>query len=181
MKTPLYVALCGAPGAGKTTVADLLVERYDGFLVDDGKPLREAAMALYGLSWWHVSTQEGKATTRTVCGKTFTVRQLLGDLGNLLEGFYGQQFMPERALAQVDDTVPLYVFPSCRKTQGLTYLKHGGIVVEITRPGHVPVNDFDRYDQSLVTYRIVNDGDLAALQERVTQLFDRILTEGVPA
>jgi hypothetical protein len=102
-------------------------------------------------------------------------------MGNLLEGFYGQQFMPERAMTLVDDTVPLHIFPSCRKTQGLTYLKRGGIVVEITRPGHVPVNDFDHYDQSLVTYRIVNDGDLATLQERVTQLFDRILTEGVPA
>jgi hypothetical protein len=178
---PVYVALCGAPGAGKTTVADLWVERYGGELVDDGLPLRKAVMELYGLSWCDVSTQEGKASKLEVCGKTFTVRQLLGDMGNLLEGFYGQQFMPERALAQVDDTVPLYVFPSCRKTQGITYLKHGGIVVEITRPGHVPVNDFDHYDQSLVTYTLVNDGDLATLEERVTALFDRILTEGVPA
>ena len=54
-------------------------------------------------------------------------------------------------------------------------------MVEITRPGHVPVNDFDHYDQSLVTYTLVNDGDLATLEERVTALFDRILTEGVPA
>lgn len=175
---PRYVALCGAPKAGKNAVADLLIDRYGGHLIDDGAPLRHAAMALYGLSHDDVYTQAGKAREIQVCGKTFTVRQLLGDLGNLLEGFYGEQFMPERAISQIEHNprIPFYIFSSVRKTQGLTYLKHGGIVVEVKRPGFEPVHDFDHYDKSLVGYTIDNDGGpddwKERLEGRVISLFD---------
>lgn len=176
MSAPRFVALCGAPKSGKSTIAELLRDRYGAMIVDDGMPLRRAVMDLYGLSWEDVSTQEGKAREIEVCGKTYQVRHLLGDLGNMLEGFYSQQFMPERAIASITQTAPFYVFPSCRKTQGLTYRQHGGLVIEVYRPGYEPVNDFDHWDQSLCTHIAANDTTLEALEQRVIAFFDEIYT-----
>lgn len=169
---PQFIALCGAPETGKSTVADYMAARYSGRVVDDGKVLREACRALYGLSHEDVYTQEGKTRTKLVGGREFSHRQLLGDLGSLLEGFYGQQFMPERAIESIlwPKTAPFFLFPSCRKTQGITYLERGGVVVELTRPGYVAVNDFDKYDHSRVTFTLTNDRDLAGLIYQVDTL-----------
>jgi hypothetical protein len=177
---PRLVALCGYPKAGKTTLAEFLVERYGAALVDDGAVLREAAMALYGVARAEVYTQEGKARSLEVCGKSFTHRQLCGDLGNLLEGFYGEQFMPEQTLRRLQrDTrrgfvaqVPFFVFPSVRKTQGITYRKEGGIVIGVRRPGTSAENDFDRYDESLVDHWLDNDSTMGKLIGQAIDLFE---------
>ena len=180
MHTPLnpkFIALCGAPETGKTTVADYMAARYGGRVIDDGKVLREACRALYGLSHEDVYTQAGKARIKSVGGREFSHRQLLGDLGNLLEGFYGQQFMPERAIESIapSDTARFFLFPSCRKTQGITYRAQGGVVIELIRPDHFPINDFDQYDRSLVSHVLSNDRDLPALFYQVDFLMERVL------
>lgn len=174
MIRPRYVGLCGAPQVGKTEIAQHLQRRFRACVVDDGQVLREAAVKLFGGCWADYNTQEGKARTRLVCGKEYTNRQLLGQLGNLLEGHFGDQFMPEAAIEMAGDTsvtAPLFVFPSVRKNQGITYRAHGGVVIEVTRPGCVPVNDFDHYDKSLVSYTISNGGSLQELISRVDELF----------
>ena len=176
---PRLVGLCGFPKSGKTTVAELLALLYGAELVDDGKILRDACASLYRAPMTDFTTQEGKAASRKVCGISFTNRQLLGDLGNLLEGFYGQQFMPEQAIESIDFSrnVPFFVFPSVRKTQGLSYVssKHGGIVVEVRRTGCKAENDFDQYDTKYVNYTINNNGDLDQLTDQVTTLFYNIM------
>jgi hypothetical protein len=63
---PRYVAICGAPEAGKTTVAETLIEWFGGKQIDDGRCLREGVKAIYGLRDWHVYTQEGKRSTIVV-------------------------------------------------------------------------------------------------------------------
>jgi tRNA uridine 5-carbamoylmethylation protein Kti12 len=181
---PTLIALCGAPKAGKTTLAEFLERRYNAHLVDDGEVLRRAAMALYGLSWDDVTTQEGKAKRIELCGRTFDHRQLLGQLGNLLESHYGEQIIPELTLRALQrrfhaDTElwdhPFFVFPSVRKTQGLTYRERRGVVIEVRRPGHVPVNDFDHYDTSLVNYTLDNAGDLRHFEAQAALLFEQTL------
>lgn len=179
MSRPRLVALCGYPKAGKTTLAEFLVERYGAALIDDGAVLRDAARALYGLSQSDVYSQEGKAKTTEVCGKTFTHRQLCGDLGNLLEGFYGEQFVPEQTLRRLRSgrhvttaTGTFFVFPSVRKTQGITYHDHGGVVVGVRRPGTAAESDFDRYDASLVDLWLDNDGTMGTLIGRAIDLFE---------
>lgn len=176
MEDQFYIALCGAPGAGKTTIANILNRLYSAQIVDDGLCLRQACMKLYNLTWDDVATQEGKNKTRMIGGRLFTHRQLLGDLGALLEQFYGEQFMPERALESIAGQVaPAFVFPSCRKTQGITYNNAGGVVVEVVRPGFEPINDFDFYDKSLVKYHIFNDVSsnwMQNLVEQVAAIFD---------
>src|SRR5689334_15610763 len=92
---PRYVAICGAPEVGKSTVAETLAEWWGGKIIDDGRCLREGVKAIYNLRDWHVYTHEGKRSTIVVGGNSYTVRQLLGDLGKLLEAKYGEFFMPE--------------------------------------------------------------------------------------
>lgn len=176
MSIPRYVAFCGYPESGKSTAAELLVEGYGGRIIDDGNCLREGAMALYGLTRAQVTTQEGKKETVTVCGKEFTVRQLLGDLGKLMESKHGSQFMPERAIASTVglDDVPFFAFPSVRMDQGLTYLKNGGIVIEVVRDGTKPVYDFDHYDLSLVNFRLVNNGSKNDLRHQLDDIMSII-------
>jgi hypothetical protein len=199
-----FVGICGAPTSGKTTLADFLVKRYGAVLIDDGRCLREGGMAIHGMTQEDCYTQEGKARTRAVCGKTFTNRQLLGDLGNLLEGFYGEQFMPERGIAEARaradfGRVPFFVFASVRKTQGLTYRNEGGLMIEVVRPDTQIVNNFDRYDPSYVTHTLIN-GELTgsstagprsfpeiepisqeAFLAKAAELFDNLVQHGVLA
>ena len=181
MPIPKFVALCGSPTSGKTEIAEILRDKYGGVIVDDGYCLRQAVMALYGLSWSDVNTQQGKAGLVTVCGKEYTVRQLLGDLGKRQELEHGAQFMPERAIASIAHASDsFYIFPSCRMNQGLTYLNAGGIVVEVTRPGAVPYYEFDKYDSSLVTFTIANDDTSdewrKVLESRVAAQFNQYIS-----
>jgi hypothetical protein len=175
-KSPFFVALCGAPESGKTTVANLLVKNYGAKLVDDGAGLREGCSAFYGfpLEWCY--SQEGKKCEIEVCGEVFTVRKLLGDFGKLLETKHGQQVIPETAIRElmIEPNVPFYVFGSVRMDQGITYHRHGGVVIEVDRPGYVPVHDFDHWDKSLVDYRIKNTSSLLALEARTHTVMDKI-------
>jgi hypothetical protein len=173
---PPFIALCGAPGAGKTTVAEALAGIFGGQVIDDGLPLREAAMTLYGLSRDAVFTQAGKKRLVNICGETIEVRVLLGELGNMLEARHGERFLAERAIErarnQVGAVPPFFLFPSVRKTQGHSYLEAGGVVIEVSRPGHVPVNAFDRYDESAITHRLYNDGTEGMLIDEAIQLVE---------
>lgn len=177
---PKMIALCGAPKAGKTTVAEFLVERYGCYLVDDGMVLRKASQVLFGGPLTDYTTQEGKANTKTICGRTLTNRELLGELGNKLEEWFGDQIMPELALNHLQKNgigchPQALIFPSVRKTQGKTYIEHGGFVVEVSRPGCEPVHDFDHYDKSLVMYNIDNSGTMGDLLGQVVDLAEGAL------
>ena len=174
MPLPRHVAICGAPGAGKSAVANILNDAFGAVIIDDGMILRRACAALYSLPLSDFVTQEGKARTTIVCGQDYLNRELLGDLGTVLESFYGDQFMPEQALRQADaikGDVPFFVFPSVRKNQGESYLGRGGMVLEVVRPGHRPVKAFDQYEERYITHVVVNNGDLRQLERRVVAMF----------
>ena len=94
----------------------------------------------------------------------WTVRKLLGEIGNVLEAMHGDHFIPQHALRQVERPfreaglpVPLFSYGSVRRDQGLVFLRHGGIVVEIVRAGKEPRHEFDRYDRGIVTVVVRND------------------------
>lgn len=182
-KAPVYVALCGAPKAGKSTVAGLLERRYGALIVDDGRPLREACKALYGLSEEDVTTHAGKERQMTVCGQSYTVRQLLGDLGRSLESLYGEFYLPELAVGKAwshpeVEKIPFFVFPSVRMNQGNYYRSCGNTwVIEVTRPGFEPVNDFDLYNRAIRTHTIKNlaiENWQTEVELQVADIFDPI-------
>lgn len=95
---PPFIAICGAPGSGKTTVQNILEEEF-GCTGVDSVLLKETAVILYGLTWEQVSTQEGKKEEVEIMGRKWIVRDLLGGLGVMLRQMHGENFMSERTVA----------------------------------------------------------------------------------
>jgi hypothetical protein len=170
------IALCGYPEVGKTTVQGILERRYGAVSIDDGRPLREAAKVLYGLSDWHVGTQEGKTALVPVGETQISVRKLLGDLGAYLE-MSDPDHLPKRAILDAMKAHPDRVlsFGSVRRSQGQVYQATGAaVVVEIRREGCRPSAFFDEYDRSLVDIVIDNEIDPADLHGSRQRLEDAI-------
>ena len=169
-----HVALCGHPRAGKSRLAELLVDEFGGVLVDDGAVLREAAPILLGYHADLAYTQEGKASTMSLGDRTETIRQGLGELGNYLEDRYGEFVMPIRAMERgqvAHPKAPFYIYPSVRKNQGRAYKAAGGVVLQVNRPGCVASgNAFDVWNESLVDIQIDNSGSIEDLREFVHAL-----------
>ena len=180
-----FIAICGYPDAGKSTVQRIMQDRYKIVAIDDGAALRRGAMAMFGLSEQHVTTSEGKSAKVIIDGKEMTVRQILGDLGCALEDKFGENIVPALTLAglgPIDKSVDIFSFGSVRKGQGAFYRERGGIVVEVVREGTRPSSDFDEYDRSVVDFTI-NNGTVdepAAEQILVGQIdlvLERILND----
>lgn len=182
---PKLIALCGNPKVGKSTIQSVLQERYGIIPQDDAYELREACKILYGLTDWHVTTQEGKASEVEVLGQKVVVRKLLGEFGKVLEAYHGQDFIPDQAikrcLAPYGGSLAraaLMSFGSVRRSQGRVYKRYGGLVLEVCREGfEEAANDFDRYDKNLVDIQIWNPGPgapRAALVEEIARKLDPI-------
>ena len=160
------IAICGQPGHGKSTVQTILQECFGVLPFDDGLPIREEVLKRYPfLTWDDVTTIAGKNKVVQANGESFTVRQLLGNLGKEYEDSepgYWARIAIERAL--VEDTIVPASFGSVRRTQPSIYREHGGLVVEVCDPRKgVSPNDFDQYDRSAVHLTILNDGSLDEL------------------
>lgn len=176
-----HVALCGHPRSGKSTFGKLLAEEFGGVEVDDGLPLREAAIPLFGLNPEHPFTQDGKATRYEVCGQMVDVRSMLGDLGDYVEQKYGQSFMPERAIQTAYRDfpgAPFYIHGSVRKEQSLAYRSRGCLVIEVDNPNvRASGNAFDEWNKRYVDWRVVNDPRLMSIEDlrlwvrRIPELF----------
>lgn len=173
-----YIALCGAPGAGKSEVQKYLHEKHGVMPVDDGYPCREIAITHFGLGHDDVYSQSGKARSSVLPGgRMVENRVLLGEIGNKLEEIGGPDFIPEAALHRVRNVdVWACSFGSVRRKQGHVYKRHGGIVVEVVRPGFEVVNEFDQYDRSCIDLIFVNRGDLGTLRKDVDRFVADYLT-----
>jgi len=159
---PNLIAICGHPGAGKTTVQDSLTRQFGVTPVDDGYILRNFARSYLGATYADVHTQEGKRRKMLMVDEEMEWRQFLGRLGNALEDEFGEHALP---FMTVNNTLreagedEWFSFGSVRKTQGAYYRALGGIVLEVENPSVGPSgNAFDLYDQSLVTHSLLNEG-----------------------
>lgn len=165
------IALNGWPKSGKSEVARILEERYGAVIVDDGEILRKAAPILFqGINPEDCYTQAGKDKIVEINESRVTVRQALGYLGDVLEQFYGQDYIPDQTVKRIATLppAPYYVLPSVRKTQGHFYRKRGGAVWEIDRVGIEPSkNEFDKWDRAAVGTVIYNHGDIPELENIV--------------
>lgn len=173
-----YVALCGAPGAGKSEVQKYLHEKHGVMPVDDGYPCREIAITHFGLGHDDVYTQAGKnRSTVLPGGRSVVNRVLLGEIGNKLEEIGGPDFIPCAALLRIENVDNwAFSFGSVRRNQGRIYKAYGGIVIEIERPGFFVENEFDRYDRSCIDLTITNGGDLGTLRRDVDRFVADYLT-----
>jgi hypothetical protein len=175
---PALIALCGAPGCGKSEVQSFLFKRWSVEAVDDGFPMRDFAMRHCGARLLDVVTQAGKAQVwEFPGGERLEMRQFLGRMGNAIEAILGAGAIPAMALNSTKRSkATAFCFGSVRRNQGAFYKRHGATVVEITRKGHECVNEFDRYDALSVDHTITNDGTLADLEKSVTALFGPLLS-----
>lgn len=179
-----YIALCGYPKAGKTEVQKIISRRYGFVAHDDSRPIREAVKILYGLSDWHVYTQDGKASLIDTPAGRVTVRKAMGDLGCFLEE-KDEFHLPRLALknCQQENPAGLFVYASVRKNQPSFFKATGkALVIEVTREGCFAADDFDEYvrdpiDFSIENYRNTSDPEqsLKDLEVRVTRMLDPVL------
>jgi hypothetical protein len=161
MTSPRIIALCGNPEAGKSEVQKILVERYGAVAIDDGWPMRDFAIRHLGLSYEDVTTQEGKAETVELYGRRFTVRQLLGELGNKLEELFGEDVLALMSAQYLSSHASgkLYCAGSVRRKQGYIWKSIGGVVVKIENPLAKPSGfEFDEFDEGAIDFVIENNG-----------------------
>ncbi len=158
MNTPDIVGLCGNPTSGKTEAARIIQEVYGHEQADDGRPLRLIAINYFGLTHDQVFTQEGKLEKVMLNGREWTVREILGEIGNAFEEKFGGDIIPIMSHNCRPKGVKT-TFGSVRREQGAYWKKHGGIVLEIQNPlaGPSPY-ELDRYNAAHADHVILNDG-----------------------
>ena len=171
----MYIALCGAPGSGKSTVQQVLLEEFDIQPVDDGRVLRDIAIRSFGLTEEEVSTTKGKNSYVEIMGDNWQVRKVLGEIGRSLENVFNEHIVPHLTiLNQCTDPNKNYSFGSVRRTQPQYFNKIGGLVVEIVKDGCISVYDFDHY-YGKIDMIIINNGTRDELREQIVQKFQGTL------
>lgn len=170
---PRFIAICGNPTSGKSTAQTILHNALGYVPVDDGRPLRDIATKWLGLTEQQVTTQEGKLEMVEINGRPWQVRDVLGEIGNAMEEKFGGDVIPLMAMQHYGLLGEIsrggYSFGSVRREQGHFYRRHGGMVIEIARPGVEPSGfEFDRYDLNAVNATVWNDGSLQQLEDRLT-------------
>ena len=128
-EVPRIIAFCGNPTSGKSIAAEIVSEIYGHSHLDDGLPLRKIAMAYLGLTEHQVFTQEGKLERVMLNGREWTVRQILGELGNVFEEKFGADIIP---LMSLNTRAPdeRLVCSAVRREQGRFWREQGALVLE---------------------------------------------------
>lgn len=156
--TPALIALCGNPTSGKSTAAAIINEIYGHELADDGLPLRKIGMDYLGLTAEQVFTQEGKLQKVMLNGREWTVREILGEIGNAFEEKFGGDIIPIMS-HNARPKGSFSVFGSVRREQGRYWRNQGALVLEVVNPlaGPSPY-EFDTYNPAYCHAQIKNDG-----------------------
>lgn len=136
----LIIGLHGKAGAGKDTTASLLqsfLPEGSTRTVAFAKPLKDAAKAKFGLTDWHVNTQEGKKELVPALGKT--VRQLLELEGTeATRDVYGSNFWIWRMSQEVDkafkENIKIFIITDVRFENEAEFIRdNGGLIFQIDR------------------------------------------------
>lgn len=166
---PLMVGINGFPTHGKST-AQRFLSLLGVEARDDAQDLREGAMKEFDLTYEQVTTQEGKLQLVEAFGTTMTVRQALGDYGQVYEREFGPNYWVEKAVDRLraERVQHPVSFGSLRRSQASVIKDNGGFVIEILDPRKpVSKHAFDEYDRDYVDFQVINDGTLLDLATRV--------------
>lgn len=163
----MLIGLTGFPTAGKSAVAEILINHYNYDLLDTKEVLRNIVSEIVKCDSSFLKTQEGKEAKF----KGQEHRLLMGEVGLLLEDMFGEDFLLQRAMEGVDTSRNLVV-DGLRRNQALSF---NGFVLEVvsTRVGK-NVFSFDTYNKSKINYTINNSGSLMDLRYAVDKLMESV-------
>lgn len=182
----MIIGICGRAGSGKDTTASLL----QSFLPEDStrtrafaKPLKDAAKAKFGLTDWHVNTQEGKREFVPYLGKT--VRQLLELEGTeATRDVYGSNFWICRMAQEIDtafkENIKVFIITDVRFENEAEFIRdNGGLIFQIDREleqelatvSHASAQPLPPH---LVNIFVPNNGTIKDLEKEVKDLAEVI-------
>lgn len=188
------IALTGPKGSGKDTVGQLikqyfLAPRWRAHTIAFADPIKEVVKDLFKFE----TTKEyddfkrtavyfslPKSITRDMQQYQVEGRHLVREIGMLMRRYDDKQFI--NYVVKEIEYCPndVWVVTDLRFDNEWLALKQlGARVINIKRPnyeydGHITERGFN---ESLVDYQLLNDGDLAYLKTRVDSIMDSILKE----
>jgi hypothetical protein len=133
LQPPRIIGLCGAIGAGKSTVAKLLVSKHGRTLLPLAGPLKNMLMSL-GLSYAQVYGSEKEVPSDLLCGKT--PRHAMQTLGTEWgRNHVGQELWTKAWLAQLAQLPnDFIVVDDVRFANEFAMIRDlGGVIVDVWR------------------------------------------------
>lgn len=165
---PRYIGLSGPAGSGKDTASDALVRHFSYERYAFADPLRKAVAAILGCP---VEMLKDRAFKEAKTALGVSPRRMMQTLGTE----WGRQTIRDDMWLQVMAVQsllsPRVVIPDVRfDNEAEWILSSGGIVIQVDRPGCEPVEGHVSeagVSKSLLTSRVVNDGDVPDLHRKV--------------
>lgn len=171
LQTPRIIGLCGAIGAGKSTVAKILVQYHSRTLLPLAGPLKNMLMSL-GLTYDQVYGSQKEVPSDLLCGKT--PRHAMQTLGTEWgRNHVGQELWTKAWLAQLSQLPhDLIVVDDVRFANEFAMIRDlGGVIVDVWRDSLGPSaqTHASERDRLAITpdFIIVNGGTEADLLHEV--------------
>jgi len=178
------IGLTGPAGAGKDTLAGMILDHVSGHSVAFADPLRHAAAAMFGLTMDQMLDRDLKEKVIPRWGKSpREILQLLGTEG--ARDLFGNDVWCKRAQITLDQIVALdkrehtaadvCIFTDVRfKDEAQWINERGGVVIEIRRKAAIPVGIAGHRSAAplpahIPDWTIYNDKSLSDLRELVSR------------
>lgn len=179
---PKVIALTGAKGCGKDTVADILLEHCGGLNIQRvafADPIKNQVMHIFGLQSIN-DYDVFKRSLVTSNNHSVDGRQVVREIGMLMRKYDVNQFVE-----YVDDTIAsnpdaIWLITDLRFDNELIHLQNlGAKVVKIDRPlGVIDTHITERgFDNSVCDVVIENKTTLDEFTKQVLEVFDKKLRE----
>jgi hypothetical protein len=183
-QTPRIIGLCGAIGAGKSTVAKLLVSQHGRTLLPLAGPLKTMLMSL-GLTYDQVYGSQKSVPSDLLCGKT--PREAMQTLGTEWgRNHVGHELWTKAWLAQVSARPnDLIVVDDVRFANEFAMIRDlGGVIVDVWRDvGPTDLSHASERDRLSISPDcvIVNGGTEADLPHEVAFMLKTVSKERASA
>jgi len=179
------IGLAGQAGCGKDTIARWVRPQIEGSCYAFAKPIKDAYESIFGVDPESLTREEKEAP---IPGFDFSPRRAMQTLGtewgralnkNLWISLAEKEYQERKRLAC---SRAMIVTDVRFENEARWVLDHGGLVVNISRPGLAPVEAHSSeagIPFELIGYHLNNNGELRHLRGAVTKLAEYINKMGV--
>lgn len=174
----MIIGLLGRSRVGKDTAAAAIIDvlgNQHATIERLSQPLKDAVCGLYGFTGDQVETEQKEVVDpRYGC----TPRVCIQRLCDHIMGMHGVDFFSRKLFQRYDVALSAQrkciVIPDIRYEHDIREIQNrGGFVIKIERPVHmgVPLHPWEAHIDALAgTYTVVNDSDVNALREKISQI-----------